>query len=386
MATRVALIGAGGHGLSHRRTLQRLSDAGTVEVAGLCDRQPVDPHPDAPLPGVPFYRDHRELLAGERPEIVIVCTPPHTHLAIALDVLAVGADLLLEKPPVMSSFEHDRLAEAVAESGRLCQVGFQALGSTALAELCAAAPAGPIGVSGAWWRPDSYYERAPWAGRRAVDGRPVLDGALVNPFAHALMQALVLADEGGPGFRPVRMELERYRTRPIETDDTTFLRLTGNDGRRVTVGVTLASAVFIAGEIRAGGAVLEYPTDRLRLSGQAEVQRVPGRTGLLENLIEHRRDPRTPLLAPLARTGLFTAVAEAIVRAPEPSVIGDGWLAPHPDGGGRVVTGIDEIVREVAETDRLPSETRVPWAAEVHRTVVEPRLRLGAAQPVRQRD
>ncbi|GIE35992.1 oxidoreductase [Actinoplanes italicus] len=375
MTTRVALIGAGGHGLSHRRVLQRLSDAGQAEVVGLCDRQPVEPHPDAPLPGVPFFTDHTTLLAVARPEVVIICTPPHTHLAIALDVLAAGADLLLEKPPVMSPAEHTTLAAAVERTGRICQVGFQALGSAALAELCVAAPAGEIGVTGAWWRPDTYYRRAPWAGKRTVDGRPVLDGALVNPFAHALMQSLVVADACEPGFGPVSIELERYRTRDIETDDTTFLRLTGTGERRITVAVTLASPVFIAGEIRVGDAVLEYPTDRLRLPGEPEFQHVPGRIGLMENLLEHRRDPSAPLLAPLARTAGFTAVVEAIVAAPPPAEIGSRWLEPHPDGGGSIVPGIDRLVREMTDTGRLPSESGVPWA--------RPGLRIPIAAPAK---
>ncbi|MEU4424899.1 Gfo/Idh/MocA family oxidoreductase [Actinoplanes sp. NPDC024001] len=363
----MALIGAGGHGLWHRRSFQRLSGQGRVTVVGLCDRQPVEPHPDAPLPGVPFYPDHTALLREARPEVVVICTPPHTHLPLALDVLAAGADLLLEKPPVMSAAEHDHLAAAVARTGRLVQVGFQALGSAALAELRAAAPAGPIGVSGAWWRPDSYYLRAPWAGRRAIAGRPVLDGALVNPFAHALMQSLVVAD----GFRPELMELERYRSRAIETDDTTFVRLTGADGRRITAAVTLASEVFIRGEIQVGDAVLEYPTDRLRLPGEPEAREVPGRTGLLENLLDHRRDPGVPLIAPLERTRTFTAVAEAIVAAPPPAVIPQEQLRPHPDGGGYVVAGIDELVQRVAATGHLPSEIGITWAAEPHRVLFE---------------
>ncbi|WP_430791423.1 Gfo/Idh/MocA family protein [Actinoplanes sp. G11-F43] len=361
MSTRVALIGVGGHGLWHRRRLQQLWDAGRINVVGLCDRRPVEPHPDAPLDGVPFFTDHGDMLATTWPDVVVVCTPPHTHLALALDVFAAGADLLLEKPPVMSAAEHERLSAAVTAGNRVLQVGFQALGSAALADLCVAAPIGDVGVSGAWWRPDTYYQRAPWAGRRFVDGRPVLDGALVNPFAHALMQALVVAD-AGRDFRTARIELERYRTRDIETDDTTFLRLTGVDGRRITIGVTLASRVFIAGEIQVGDAVLEYPTDRLRLPGESEFTHVPGRAGLLENLIEHRDDPKVPLLAPLDRTAGFTEVVEAVVHGPEPVRIPATHLEPHPDGGGLVVPGIDELIRDVARSGRLPSELGVPWA------------------------
>ena len=59
-----------------------------------------------------------------------------------------------------------------------------------------------------------------------------------------------------------------------------------------------------------GQAVLEYPTDRLRLPGDVATRRVPGRLGLLENLLAHRADPAgVPLIAPLARTAPFTARA-----------------------------------------------------------------------------
>ncbi len=348
MTARVALIGAGGHGHSHRRTLKDLAGRGVLEIAALCDRNPVEPEP-----GVPFFEDHRAMLDAARPDAVIICTPPHTHLPLALDCLAAGADLLLEKPPVTTLAEHARLSEAVAASGRRVQVGFQALGSAALAAFRAAVdPAAPlVSAAGAWWRPDTYYRRAPWAGKQAA-----FDGALVNPFAHALMQALAVAD----GFEPELMEVERYRTRDIQTDDCAFLRLTDSDGRRVVAAVSLASAVFVAGEIRVGEAVLEYPTDRVRYSDTQEHTEIPGRIGLLENLISG-----DPLIVPLERTRTFTTVAEALVASPEPTPI--TTTTPHPDGSGMTLPGIDVLVREVASTGRLPSESDIPWAVPPHR-------------------
>ena len=44
--------------------------------------------------------------AAVRPDVAVICTPPHTHLAIALDALRAGCDMLLEKPPVLSLAEH----------------------------------------------------------------------------------------------------------------------------------------------------------------------------------------------------------------------------------------------------------------------------------------
>jgi predicted dehydrogenase len=311
----------------------------------------------------------------------VVCTPPHTHLPIALDCLAAGADVLLEKPPVLCIAEHRELAAALAATGRACQVGFQALGSAALAELTGAVRAGRLGsVTGiatvaAWQRPDGYYARAPWAGRRTLHVRPVLDGALANPLAHAVMQCLAVAEAVGDGpVQPVRIEVERYRVRPIEVDDTATLRVRSRSGPPVVAAVTLAGEDLIAGEVivtgTAGRAVLEYPTDRLLLPGDAAPREVPGRRGLLENLLAHRADPvGVPLIAPLARTAPFTAVLEAVTAAPEPTPLGGDLVTATGAGPDRVLTvrGVNRLLRRAAEEGALLSELRVPWAVRPHR-------------------
>lgn len=98
----VALVGANGHGRWHRRAIAPLHAAGRVRLAGLVDVRPLEDEPAAPVPpGARTFTDHRAMLAAVRPDVVVVCTPPHTHLPIALDALAAGADLLLEKPPVL---------------------------------------------------------------------------------------------------------------------------------------------------------------------------------------------------------------------------------------------------------------------------------------------
>src|SRR5207247_1064725 len=100
-----------------------LQDRGLIRWAGVCDLAPV---PDAP-DGVAVFTDHHEMLRVVRPDIAIVCTPPPPHAPIAADCLRAGADVLLEKPPVLTLAEHDELLAVVAETGRACQVGFQAL-------------------------------------------------------------------------------------------------------------------------------------------------------------------------------------------------------------------------------------------------------------------
>ncbi|MGX4654060.1 Gfo/Idh/MocA family protein [Micromonospora sp. SCSIO 07396] len=374
---RVAIVGANGHGRWHRRSVAPLHAAGRLRLVALVDVRPIEDEPAAPVPpGTTVHTDHREMLTAARPDVVIVCTPPHTHLPIALDVLAADADLLLEKPPVLSTAEHRTLAGELAATGRACQVGFQALGSMALAQLSAALGQGRLGtVTGigtvaCWQRPDGYYARSPWAGRRSLHGRPVLDGALANPLAHAVMQCLAVAQTvtGGP-VRPSRIELERYRVRPIEVDDTATLRIVTPDGPPIVAAVTLAGEDFVAGEVivtgTAGRAVLEYPTDRLLLPGDPHPRQVPGRRGLLENLLAHRADPAgTPLIAPLARTAPFTAVLEQVQRAPEPTLLDGDLVTVTGSGPERVVTvpGINAALRRAAGQGALLSELAVPWA------------------------
>ncbi|SCG45794.1 Gfo/Idh/MocA family protein [Micromonospora halophytica] len=374
---RVAIVGANGHGRWHRRVVAPLHETGRVRLVALVDVRPIEEEPAAPVPpDVTVHTDHREMLAAARPDVVIVCTPPHTHLPIALDVLAAGADLLLEKPPVLSTAEHRTLSRALADTGRACQVGFQALGSAALAELTGAVRQGRLGtVTGiatvaAWQRSDGYYARSPWAGRRTLDGRPVLDGALANPLAHAVMQCLAVAETvAGRPVRPAAVELERYRVRPIEVDDTATLRVVPRGGPPIVAAVTLAGEDFVAGEVivtgTAGRAVLEYPTDRLLLPGDDAPREVPGRRGLLENLVAHRADPAgVPLIAPLARTAPFTAVLEVVQAAPEPTLLGRELVSVTGEGPQRVVTvhGVNAALRRAAERGALLSELAVPWA------------------------
>ncbi|WP_433528828.1 Gfo/Idh/MocA family protein [Micromonospora sp. CA-263727] len=373
---RVALVGANGHGRWHRRAISALQDAGRVRLVALVDTRPIEPEPAAPVPAdTRIFTDHRAMLAEVAPDVVVICTPPHTHLPIARDAVTAGADLLLEKPPVLSTAEHEELAGALVSTGRVAQVGFQALGSAALTALTEAVTSGRLGtVTGiatvaAWQRPDAYYARAPWAGRRSLDGRPVLDGALANPLAHAVMQCLAVAEVvGGAPLAPASIEVERYRVRPIEVDDTAVLRVRPRHGPPIVAAVTLAGEDFVAGEVivtgSAGRAVLEYPTDRLLLPGDAAPRAVPGRRGLLENLLAHRADPRLPLIAPLARTAPFTDVLTALQAAPEPTLLGGRLVDAVGEGPQRVlrIRGVNAVLRRAAERGALPSESDVEWA------------------------
>ena len=108
---RIAVIGLGEIGL--RRHLPVIAAHPRFEIVASAKRHPVT----APLGGRQ-YRDYREMLAAESGiEAVAICTPPDIRCRIALDAIAAGKHVLLEKPPFSTLGEFRRVREAAALAG-----------------------------------------------------------------------------------------------------------------------------------------------------------------------------------------------------------------------------------------------------------------------------
>ncbi|MEV0598967.1 Gfo/Idh/MocA family oxidoreductase [Streptomyces sp. NPDC050315] len=370
----VVLVGMHGHGRWHLQNLQRLRRAGApVRLAGICDHRPPAAEERDLVGSVPVTDRLDDLLDAVRPEVTIVCTPIHTHADLTLAAAAAGSHVLLEKPPTPTLAEYDRLATGMAATGRACQVGFQSLGAHALDHVRALMADGAIGevlgigAAGTWQRDAAYYARAPWAGRRTLDGAAVVDGALTNPFAHATATALAL--DGGSGDDEVReLEVELYRANPIDADDTSSLRLVTARGTTITVAVTLCAEreaePYVVVHGTRGRIVLEYRTGRVRLEAGGRVEITEhGFTDLLENLVAHVRDPDVPLLVPLSAMRPFMQVVEAVRLAPDPAEIPPEQRRTDTSGPQPrfVVPGIDAAVGRSARELVPLSALGLPW-------------------------
>lgn len=371
---RVAIAGVHGFGTSHVRRVAALAEAGRVRFAGVADPRP--PEPGVLPAGVSVYAELADLLAATEVDVVIVSTPIHTHVPLAELAVRAGADVLLEKPPAASLEEFEKLSAALAETGRSCQVGFQSHGSRAshrLAELVAAGALGEIrgiGAIGNWVRTQEYWQRSRWAGRRTLDGVAVVDGAVTNAFAHATATALLIDGSGEAG-DVTSVETELFRANPIEADDTSTVRVRTARGTTLLTALTLCAAehdgsplIVVHGS--AGRAVLQYTHDRLEVTtpdGRTEYSE-HDRVDLLENLLDHRADPGVPLLAPLAATGGFTRVLDAIRAAPPPREIAPALVRWQGDGLQRhpVVQDVEKWVTRAGEDLALFSELGAPWA------------------------
>ncbi|MEV4729271.1 Gfo/Idh/MocA family oxidoreductase [Saccharopolyspora sp. NPDC049426] len=358
-ATTVVLAGVHGHGQWHLRNVERMPD---VELVGICDPRP----PEVDL-GVPVEPELPALLEKTRPDVTIVCTPIHTHSALALTAARAGSHVLLEKPPMPTLAEFDELVASLATTDRACQIGFQSLGSHALSRARALLADGAIGelrgvgAAGAWQRDAGYYGRARWAGRRTLDGVAVVDGALTNPFAHAIANALAIdgvsADEV-----PRELSVELYRANPIEADDTSCLRLVTARGTPITVAVTLCAdrevEPYLVIHGSRGRIVLEYRENRVRLETPDRVEITEhATTDLLANLVAHTRRGE-PLLVPPEAARPFMRILEAVRLAPDPREVPCSYDSSR---GLRVIPGVSEAVVWSGDSLTLLSEMDVPW-------------------------
>ncbi|MDN3269805.1 Gfo/Idh/MocA family oxidoreductase [Streptomyces sp. MA15] len=371
----VVLAGARGHGRWHVENIRRLQAKGRVRLAGICELTPLTEDEfggDLPEQSA----DLGALLDATGARVAVVCTPIPTHTGLALTAAERGVHLLLEKPPAPSYAEFRRMADGVAAAGVACQIGFQSLGSHAVPAIRGLIAEGAvgrvtgIGGAGAWVRPEAYFRRAPWAGRRRLDGVDVVDGALTNPLAHAVATALALA--GSTRAEDVAgIETELLRANDIESDDTSCVRVTTVRGGPVTVAATLcaerADEPYVVVHGTSGRITFWYKQDRVLLQradhGPEELHF--GRTDLLENLVAHL-DDGTPLLVTPDDTGAFMRVVEAIRTAPDPAPLPDGAWRRVPGEDRRVVPGVDALVAAAAERLSLYSELGAPWARPAH--------------------
>jgi predicted dehydrogenase len=292
-------------------------------------------------------------------------------------LLRAGIDVLLEKPPTTTMAEFTDLLAVEAETGRICQVGFQSLGSAALAAVNATVARGDIGevshigIAGTWVRATSYFRRAPWAGKRMLGGRPVVDGVTTNPLAHATATALRLANARRVD-HVVDIDLELYRANDIEADDTSSLVLTSTTGPTIAGALTLCAPVntdpWVAVYGSAGLVRLFYTRDEvsLEVDGREPVLTTYDRVDLLGNLLAARVGD-AELLNPLADNGAFMAVMEAVRLAPDPVPIDPSLVTWEPVDGADpadvhpVIAGVTEAVHQVATSGTGFRAVAAPW-------------------------
>jgi predicted dehydrogenase len=146
----VALIGAGGRGkyllrwvmetggqieppppLFGRSSPEQKKPDPTLatQVVAVCDVYAKRKHAAAEFAKCDSTLDYRQVLDRSDVDAVIIATPDHWHARMALEAMAKGKDVYLEKPVTHTVDEARTLAAAVKKTGRVLQVGSQTTSS-----------------------------------------------------------------------------------------------------------------------------------------------------------------------------------------------------------------------------------------------------------------
>ena len=75
--------------------------------------------------GVKTYADYRQMLEDKSIDAVCISTPDHWHALPAMEAALAGKDVYLQKPASLTIREGRQMADVLAKSGRILQLGSQ---------------------------------------------------------------------------------------------------------------------------------------------------------------------------------------------------------------------------------------------------------------------
>lgn len=157
----LGLIGAGDRGTWDMTLFQNRPE---VQVVAVCDIYGAKIRSaQQKAPGAKGFTDHRQLLAFQPLDAVLIATPDHWHCAIAIDALNAGKDVYVEKPLTRVIDEGPAIVKAARENNRVCQVGMQQRSAKHYLEAKEryfdSDKLGAVTLARTWWYGNSYHLR-----------------------------------------------------------------------------------------------------------------------------------------------------------------------------------------------------------------------------------
>ncbi|MGE8065526.1 Gfo/Idh/MocA family protein [Pseudomonas sp. NPDC089569] len=226
---RIALIGAGNMGQQHYRHLKSLTEAILCAVA--------DPGSQAAALAeewdVAYFADHCQMLEQARPDAVIVANPNNLHVQTALDCLAAGVPVLLEKPVGVNLDEARELVAVSKATGVPVLVGHHRRHNPLIARAHELVHGGALGrlttVTALWQlrKPDSYFE-TPWrreAGAGMLLTNLIHDLDLLRHLCGEVVQVQAVTSNAIRGFAN-----EDNAAVLLQFDNGALGSMTGSDG------------------------------------------------------------------------------------------------------------------------------------------------------------
>lgn len=199
-----ALVGLGRAARHHLMALRVQQKKGRAELIAVADAnqaaadKALHTHAKAYFRDVPIYASLGEILEHCQPDVVAITTPSGSHKTLAMEALAAGCHLLVEKPIAMSSEDAREICEAAEKAGKRVALGHVYRYFPLVDQVQHDLKNGRFGriyygtVQVRWGHDQAYYDSAPWRGTRAADG-----GVVMNQSVHALdlMRWLLCVDD-----------------------------------------------------------------------------------------------------------------------------------------------------------------------------------------------
>ena len=133
------------------------------------------------------HLDYRELLDIKDIDAVFIASPDHWHVRMAVDALAAGKDVYLEKPVTHEMHEGETITKAVRSGKQILQCGMQQRSWTHFRDAVDLIQGGSLGrvvqVRTYWWQ--NYQRHWPMkpVDAQALDWKAWLGGAPDQPFS-----------------------------------------------------------------------------------------------------------------------------------------------------------------------------------------------------------
>jgi len=124
---RIGVIGCGGQATGHMRALVKMRESDNCEIVAVCDVFDKRADKAAELTGGKIVKDYRRILDDPNIDYVLIATPEHWHYRMALDAVAAGKHVYLEKPMTQTVEQSRKLVATVRRSKVKLQVGVQGM-------------------------------------------------------------------------------------------------------------------------------------------------------------------------------------------------------------------------------------------------------------------
>ena len=161
---RLAIAGIGLVGKRHARAIGHRKH---VELVAIVDPSTAG-RDYAESRGLPWYETLADMLNVAQPDGVILATPTPLHVEQGLECVERGYPAMVEKPLAVSAAEARRLVEAAEAAGVPLLIGHHRRHNPLIRKAYDMITEGKIGVVRAvhvscwFYKPDSYFDSAPW--------------------------------------------------------------------------------------------------------------------------------------------------------------------------------------------------------------------------------